>query len=327
MKIAIADLRQKMIGTLGKSFSETDANRIADILLWADMSGVGTMGIAKMTGTEPIQNIKPQKDVTIERDTKLSQLIDAGGWPAPMVCERAADVAIEKAKAHGFAIVGVHGTYSSNTTQAYYVDRIARQDLIGIMLSRSPGMLAPFNSIDPLFGANPIGFGFPTEEEPLIFDMTSAGITWYGMLLAKARGEQLPEGTAIDKDGQPTTDPATAMHGAFLPFDRGHKGSGIGMVVELMAGPLAASAFCDYKTFDKDYGTTIVAIDPELLVDVATFKRQCSELIKTVKQSRPQPGTESVRLPGERSRAAYQAARASGMVDVESTILKELGYM
>lgn len=326
MKIALKELREKVLRTLGQSFDPATSEQIADCLLWAEMSGIKPMGVAKMTGTEPVQNIKPTKDVAIERDTKLSQLIDAGGWPAPAVCGQATNVAIGKAKAHGFAIVGVHGTYSSNTAQAYYIDQIAHNDLIGIMMSRSPGMLAPFDSIDPLFGSNPLGFAFPTADEPIVFDMTSSAMTWSGMLLAKARGEQLPGGVAIDKDGNPTADPSEAMNGAFLSFDRSYKGSGIGMIVEIMAGPLAASAFCDYKTFDKDYGTIIMAIDPELLVDISTFKQQCSELAKIITQSRPKKGIDTVRLPGERARAAHKAAEASGFVDVDATVLRELGY-
>lgn len=326
MKISVNELRQKVIATLEQNFTKDQANRIADYLLWADMSGIKTQGIIKMTGTEPLQNVKPQHDIKIERDTKLSQLINAGAYPAPLVSQQATDVVIQKAKEHGFAIVGVHNTFSSNGAQAYYAERIAKEDLIGIVMARSPGSVAPFDSIDPLFGTNPIGFAFPTKDEPLVFDMATSAMTWYGLVLAKARGERIPENMAIDHDGNLTTDPEVAMKGALLPSDRDYKGSGMGLMVEVMAGPLAASAYCDCETFDKEWGSTFIAIDPGLLVDVEQFKANCSDLIAKVKASRKKPGVDAIRLPGERALAAREEAEASGMVEIDDVILRELGY-
>lgn len=327
MKLPILELRQKIIATLSENFTEEQANKIADYLLWADMSGNKTQGLIKMTGSEPLQKIVPKHDIKIERDTKLSQLINAGANPAPLVSQQATDTVIQKAKEHGFAIVGVHNTFSSNGAQAYYAERIAKENLIGIVLARSPGAVAVFDGIDPMFGTNPIGFSFPTSDEPLVFDMATSAMTWYGLVLARARGEKIPENMAIDKDGESTIDPGEAMNGALLPFDRGYKDAGLGMVVEIMAGPLVAAAYCDNKTFTEEWGSTFIAIDPSLLVDVETFKANCSDLIAKVKASRKREGAREIRLPGERARAAFKEAEASGMVEVEEAVVKELGYV
>lgn len=326
MQISISELHQKVLTTLTESFGEADAKRIADVILWAEMSGIKPMGIAKMIGSEPVQNEKAKAPVEIVHDTKLSQLINAHGAPAPLVCQQATDVVIEKAEEHGFAIVGVNNTFTSSAALAYYVDRIAQEDLIGISLSRSAGATAPFGSADPLFGTNPIAFAFPTNDEPILFDMATSVMTWTGLIIAQARGEQIPEGVAIDSDGNPTTDPSEAIKGAMFPFDHGYKGSGLGMVAEVMAGPLIASAFCDYKTFDKDYGNVFIAIDPELMVDVGKFKAECSEIAETIRKSRKQKDVKEIRVPGDRARAAYHEAERTGMVDVEDAVLKELGY-
>jgi LDH2 family malate/lactate/ureidoglycolate dehydrogenase len=327
MNIAINDLRNKVIGTLKENFTDEESARIAEYLLWAEMSGIKTQGLLKMTGTEPIQDIKPKHEIRIERDTKLSQLINAGAYPAPLVSQQATDVVIQKAKEHGFAIVSVHNTFSSNGAQAYYAERIAKADLIGIVMARSPGSTAPFDSIDPLFGTNPIGFSFPTQNEPLVFDMATSAMTFYGLILAKSKDEKIPENMAIDKDGNPTVDPAEAMSGAILPFDRGYKGSGLGMVVEMIAGPLASSAYCDYETYDKEWGSTFIAIDPELLVDIDKFKADSSDLISKVKNARRKAGVDSIRIPGERAASDYKTAIENGVVDVEDVILKQLGYI
>jgi L-2-hydroxycarboxylate dehydrogenase (NAD+) len=324
MKIAVAELRGKIINTLLEGFTEEQAGRIADYLVWAEMAGIKTQGIIKMTGTEPLQNIKPQHDIKIERDTKLSQLINAGAYPAPLVSQIATDVVIDKAKEHGFGLVGIHNTFSSNGAQAYYAERIAKEDLIGIVMARSPASTAAFDGIDPLFGTNPVGFSFPTMNDPLVFDAATSAMTFYGLILAKAKGEQIPDDMAIDKDGKPTNDPVAAMDGALLPFDKAYKGSGFGMVVETMAGPLVKAA---YGQLEGEWGSLFIAIDPNLLIDTNEFKTNVSELIKKIKSSRKKPGVDEIRLPGERANTSYKQANASGLVDVDDVILQQLGYV
>lgn len=327
MKISIKQLEQKMLGTFTeKGFSPADSQHVVDYLLWADMSGINTQGIIKMTGTEPLQDIQPKSEIKVERDTKLSQLIDGGANPAPLVSQRATDVVIVKAKEHGFGIVGVRNTYSSNGAQAFYAEKIAKEDLIGIVCSRSPASTAGFGSIDPIFGTNPIGFGFPTQGEPLVFDMATSAMTFYGLVLAKARGENIPDNMAMDKDGHPTNSPEEAMNGALLPFDRGYKSSGLGMVVEMLAGPLVNSAWVDNKTFTEEWGSLFIAIDPNLLIDTEVFKANASDMISKIKASRTAEGTEHIRLPGERATQSRKEAVQSGMVEIEEAILTQLGY-
>lgn len=326
MKIAIDDLRDKVELILCARFGKEDGARIADILLWADMSGIAPMGVAKMTGTEPIQSVTPLHEVRIERDTKLSQRINAGANPAPLVSLQATEAAIEKAKAHGMAIVGVHNTFSSNLTQAYYVEMMAEAGLIGIAMARGTSSSTGFNVIDPIFGTNPIGFGFPTDDEPLIFDMTTAAMTWSGLVLAKARGDRLPEGVAIDSLGNPTTDPAAAMAGATLPFDGSYKGSGLGLIVEALAGPLVGAGYAD-PSMESEYGSLFIAIDPELLIDRAVFKASSSDLINRIRSARTKDGSGPVRLPGERARASRKQALESGFVEIDDTIAAELGWL
>ncbi len=317
-----------MLATFAENgFSLEDSKRIWKYLLWAEMSGNSTQGIIKMTGTEPLQKIKPKHEIKIERDKKISQLIDGGANPAPLVSSHAADVAIQKAKEHGFGIAGVRNTFSSNGAQAYYAEKIAAADLIGIVCSRSPASTTGFGSIDSLFGTNPIGFGFPTSEGPFVFDMATSAMTFYGLVLAKSHGESIPENIAIDSEGNPTTNPRAAMDGALLSFDRSYKGAGLGMIVELLAGPLVNSAWVDNKTFTEEWGSLFIAIDPDLLVDVETFKANATDLIQKVKASRKAPGISEIRIPGEQGRMMRAEAMKTHLVDVDETILKELGYL
>lgn len=322
----ITELREKLLGTF-KDFDPKEANSIADYLLWAEMAGVKTQGMVKLVGNAPIQNVKPTGSIKVEKETGISQLINARNHLAIAVSQIAADAAISKAKENGIGIIGVHNFFTSDGSKAFYVEKIARAGLIGIFCNRSPSSVTGFGSIDPLFGTNPIGFGFPTNEEPLVFDMATSAMTFYGLLIAHAKGEKLPTNVAIDEDGNLTTDPSKALNGAILPFDRGFKGAGLGMVVEILAGPLVSAGWIDNKGQKLEWGALLIAINPNLLTDTDTFKNNCSDLIKKIKNSRKETGHQDIRLPGERARKEYNEALRSGFVEVDDAILQELKYI
>jgi LDH2 family malate/lactate/ureidoglycolate dehydrogenase len=149
-------------------------------------------------------------------------------------------------------------------------------------------------------------------------------MTYYGLVLAKARGETIPENMAIDKDGRPTTDPAAAMDGALLSFDRSYKGSGFAMVVEALTGPLLGGAWVDNATFKEEWGTTVMAIDPDLMVGREQFKENISDMIAKMKSSRVKEGG-SIRLPGENAQQQYKAAENSGEVEIDDAVASEIG--
>lgn len=323
MNVRISSLSKIVIATLRQTFSSEDAERIFEPLIWADMSGIDGQGVVKMTGTEPLHKTQIQHEIRIERDTKISRLLDAGGNPAQLATQLATDAAIEKALEHGIGVVGIHNTFASSGALAFYAQRLAARGLVGLVMARSPASTAAFGSRAPLFGTNPLAVSFPTDEEPLVFDMATSAMTWYGLVLAKARGIAIPANVAIDEQGDVTLDPIRAMDGALLPFDGGYKGSGLGMVVELMAGPLVGAG---YATLGGEWGSLVLAIDPNILVDGGAFRHHVSALRDTVRQAARRPGVEEIRLPGERARAAHRAAEASGEVTVDDFVLRELGY-
>lgn len=324
MKILIKDLEKKVSDVFSKSFNEEDSKILTDCLIWAEMCGTNTQGIIKMTRKNALQNIVADYPAKILRETPVSAIIDGGKNPAIVVAKKMVEIATKKAKETGIAIVGSINTYSSNGTQSYFVEKLANQDLIGIMMSKSPGSTAPFNSIDPLFGTNPIGFAFPTSDTPIIFDAATSAMTFFGVIEAKARGEKLPEGVAIDENGNLTTDPDTVIEkGALLPFGNSHKASGLSMLVELLTGPLINSAKFDPETFGKEWGTTLIAINPNILVDIDEFKANTSEFVKLIKNSRTK-GNEKIYFPHDRSRKNYDDCLASGFVEIDEIIYNQI---
>lgn len=323
MKIAINDLREKIIKVLSKNITKEDCESVADYLIYAEASGIKTQGIIKMTGSSPIQNIIADYPIKLEKDTPVSALIDGGKNLAIVVADKAVKIAAKKAKESGIAIVGARNTFSSNGSQSYYVEQLAKQDLVGIMMSRSPGSVAPFNSIDPLFGTNPIGYAFPTNDEPIVFDAATSAITYLGVMLAKAHNEELPVGVAIGKYGQPTTDPTEVMDdGALNPFGNSHKAAGFGMLVELLTGPFINGAYLDYKTYDKEWGTTIIAIDPNILTDINKLKTACSDFVTEVRNSRTREN-EKIYFPNDKAKSNYNESIKNGFIEIDEVIYKQ----
>lgn len=326
MKAKIADIEKLMTSTIASTYySPRQVKLIADVLLYAELTGKNTQGILKLLGTEPIQSIKPHYAPKKIKENKLSALIDGGGNPGALVSQEAIELAIQKCQKHGIGLVGTKNTYSSTGAIGYYAYKAAMKNLIGFVMAGSPATVAPYGGLDPIFGTNPMAFGFPTMNDPIIFDMATAAITWYGLVRAKTLGEKIPAGVAIDKDGNITTDPSEAMKGAILPFDKSYKGSGLGMVVQLLTGPLTGALFFDIAKKDGDWGNVFIAIDPDMLVGKEQFKKNSTRLVSLMKRSRANKNiTPTVRIPGETALGNLRKVQSSGSIDLEEKIFYEL---
>ena len=162
--------------------------------------------------------------------------------------------------------------------------------------------------MDTLLGTNPIAFAFPSNDEPVIIDMSMSATTHGGTNLLKAKGEILPEGVAIDSNGYPTTDPDAALRGAFRTWG-GHRGFGISLAVQML-GMLAGSG--PVVTDEHHYGLCFIVIDPATVLPNGDYLTRVSELRNLVNSSRPAPGNDRVRMPGEHSQALRKLAKQAG---------------
>ncbi|MDO8583181.1 MAG: Ldh family oxidoreductase [bacterium] len=323
MKVKLTQLKSLLKTILSsKYYSNSEAQDIAEVLMHAEMTGKNTQGVLKLIATPSLQDIKPEHKPKVIKSTKVSVLIDGGGNPGILVSKMAIKSVIDKCKKNGFAIVGTKNTFSSTGVIGYYAGEIAKNDFVGIVMAGSPGSVAPFGGIDPLFGTNPMAFGFPTNNWPIIFDAATSAITWYGLVRAKALGQKIPEGVAIDKEGNITTDPEKAMQGAILPFDKGYKSSGLSMVIELLTGPLVEAMYPGSK--NGGWGNLFIAIDPELLTTREKFKEGSTLLIKTLKKSRKAKGQDIIHIPGWKGLDRKEKIEKAGEMEVEDSLYKEL---
>jgi LDH2 family malate/lactate/ureidoglycolate dehydrogenase len=302
---------------LGIGYDAEQAGIIADHVIDAALCGYEYSGLAKILNIPEHRRFKqPRYRMKVLRETEVSALYDGGNNVGMLVMYHAARAAIDKAAAHGVAIIGVTNSWMSGRS-AYYMEMFARADLVGIHTASSARSVAPFGGTKAALGTNPIAFGLPSSCGPVVFDMGTSAFIGTDLAYRERLGQLLPEGVAVDADGRPTRDPTQARLGALLPFG-GYKGFGLAFIVQAF-GVLAGSALDP----GKDDGYLFVAFKPDLLVSRDEFKGQLSELVKRIKDIPRQPGIEEIRIPGERALRSREQALRDG-IEIDRAIYDAL---
>lgn len=302
-------------------YVDAEAAIIADHLIDAELCGYGYSGLAKILNIAANPRSKKQRrPLTVVRENAVSALVDGGNNLGMLSVHRATSIAIDKAKQSGIAVVGVYDTFNSGRN-AYYLELIAQADLLGIHFVSSSPQVAPLGGANRILGTNPIAFGIPTANDPLIFDMGTAAIMGSDFMLKERLHELLPEGVAIDREGNPTRDPAKARAGSLLTFG-GYKGFGLSLCIQMM-GLLAGAASAD----EKYYGFVLLAIDPAMLVPLDVFKREATALIEKIKSAPRQPGVAEIRLPSERAMRERAMRQQAGTIVIARPVYDALRSM
>jgi LDH2 family malate/lactate/ureidoglycolate dehydrogenase len=306
----------------GIGYDDEEARIIADHVIDAALCGYEYSGLAKILNIpEHPRFAQPRRPMTIVHETEVSALYDGGNNNGMIAMYHAANAAIAKAAAHGISVIGVSDSWMSGRS-AYFVEMIARAGLVAIHTASSGGAVAPHGGSQPVLGTNPIAFAFPGEDGPLVLDMGTSAFMGTDLALRVRLGTPLPEGVAIDRDGNPTRDAKAARDGALLPFG-GHKGFGLGLIVAafglLGGGALGANTNGGGKTD----GYVFIAFRPDLLVPLADLERELAALIARVKAVPPLPGFSEIRIPGEQS-ARNRARLAREGLDIDRLVLDRL---
>jgi len=199
--------------------------------------------------------------------------------------------------------------------------QIAQRGLIAVVLAQSPEYVAPHGAAVALYGTNPIAVGIPSAgDAPLVLDMATSAYSWWGVMECATAGRPLPAGVAQDADGAPTVDPQAVLSGgALLSFDRSHKGSALGLIVELLAGPLAGAAVKD-KAAARNWGNLVLAVDPALLGSAEEFRNRVADVLARVKAAPCLPGVRHIALPGERGDTLAADRLAQDRVPMEGNL-------
>ena len=311
IRLSVEEARNHSEGALrGIGYDAEEARIIADHVIDAALCGYEYSGLAKILNIpEHRRFARPRYAMKILRETEVSTLYDGGNNVGMLAMYHAAKAVIEKAENRGIAVVGVTNSWMSGRS-AYYVEMIAKANLVGIHTASSARSVAPFGGTRAALGTNPIAFGMPSSRGPVVLDMGTSAFMGTDLAYRARLGQLLPEGVAIDAEGLPTRDPELARLGALLPFG-GYKGFGLAFIIQAF-GVLAGSAFNP----DKDDGYLFMVFKPDLLIGLKDFTRQVSELIDRIKSTPRQPGVDEIRIPSERAfRTREQGLREGIEID------------
>ena len=321
MIISIQDLTTLCNKAIIKyGYSNEEAEIILGMLMYAQLRG-NDQGIVKLIG-DGIPKNRFSKEPAIEKETPTTAIINANLSMEAIAMELAVDIAAKKAKIMGIAIVGVHSGDGSSGAIGYWSRKVAEEGLIGIAMSSYPyAMVPPHGSYEPLFCTNPIAWGVPTDGEPIVLDMSSSGISYYGLIEAKTQGIQVAEGLGFDKDGNETTDPSEIMQGSIRPFDKGPKGAGLALMVQIIGGALVGGDFLNES--DND-GNVIIAVDPESMIGMRRFTQEISKIKAAMKKAKKLEGVDEVFVPGERGDRVRSEILDGGEIEVEDNLLNSL---
>jgi L-2-hydroxycarboxylate dehydrogenase (NAD+) len=324
MKVKLEDLKtQVKKALLHYGYTDEESSVIGEVLLYAQLRG-NNQGIVKLIGNG-IPKAKDAGEIGIEKDTKLSALISGNKNHAMVVVNKAVDLAIQKAKEHGMGIVGVNSINTSSGALGFYSKKIAKENLIGLVFAGSSETVATDGSYEPIFGTNPLSFGVPTENEPWVLDMATAYMAYFGLVEAATAGKSIPEGIAYDKDGNLTTDPNLALDGALRTFDKGYKGSGLSMMVQILTGPLVGASFTGIGDVANNWsGHLVLAIDPELLGGLDEVKNGVTQMIERVKSTKKLSGVDEILVASERGNRQTKQALETGEIEIEDNLYRKL---
>lgn len=245
-------LVREQIATVYRGLGQpaADAEITAEVLLASDLCGVESHGIALVDYHASLYRsgeITPGAPLAVLRETPVSVAFDANGGPGPVQGVRAVRRCLEKAQASGLCLATVRNSTHFGMA-GYYAKLASDAGLIGIALTNSGSLTAPTFGARAMLGSNPIAVAVPAGDEwpAILLDMSTSTVAWGKVSLAMRAGKPIPAGWGLDETGRPTTDPNAVDMLTPLGGERvtsGHKGYGLGLIVDVLCGPLGGGGF------------------------------------------------------------------------------------
>jgi L-2-hydroxycarboxylate dehydrogenase (NAD+) len=319
---------------------DNDAMTVAGLMAQADLQGSDGHGVSRLPQyARRIKaggfNVRP--DIHVVHEHASTALLNGDNGMGHLVMKRAAEIAIEKARATGIGWVNSQFSNHAGPASLYATMPLAH-DMIGLYFAvGNANHLPPWGGLDMLLSTNPIAAAIPADcEKPIVLDMATT-VAAYGKVKTKAlRGETMPEGWMVDRTGKPLTDPKRAEEGMLLPLggmEAGYKGYGLAMIIGLLAGTLGGAAMGkDVIDFNQDddsvtnTGQAIAAISIAAFGEVARFKAAVDTLVRDFRASSRMPGVDRIVVPGERSEET-RAARGRHGIPVAPALMRGLDQL
>lgn len=310
---------------VASNVSPENARSVATALVQAEIDGQkghGFSRVASYAAQAKSGKVNGHAVPEIDHRFPAAAVIDAKNGFAFPALDLAIDAVVERAIENGVAAVAIKNSHHCGQL-ANHVERVARKGVIALMVANSPKAMAPWGGSAAVFGTNPIAFAVPRSSgEPLVIDLSLSKVARGKIMAASKSGEGIPEGWALDADGNPTTDPTAALAGTMIPMGDA-KGAALALVVEILSATLTGAnhAFEASSFFDADgpppgVGQTLIGFNPGLSIGEG-FAERLETLLSAILM---QDGT---RLPGGNKATARRDADETG-IDIPDHLLSDL---
>ena len=290
----------------GLGANEEEAFIQADVWTEADLRGIHSHGVQRL----PVMVTRIQKgllkvNVMPERTWSTPSVLNVDGKDGfgTAISETSLRELTPAARKHGVGVLTVRNAAHIGMV-GYYAERRALDGLVCIAFTTTEVLVHPFGGAEALVGTNPIAIGIPANPRPFVLDMATSVSAMGKIIAMKHRGEKIPEGWAVDKDGRPTTDPEEAIHGSLSPAG-GPKGYGLGIAIAMLGGLLPGTEIGRkvLGTLDTDYRCTVgdlfILLDPQAFPGATTLANGVKGYLDDLRASRPAVGFKQVMVPGD----------------------------
>jgi LDH2 family malate/lactate/ureidoglycolate dehydrogenase len=302
------------------------AEVVSDQLILANLRGVDSHGIIRL----PVYvrgilegDINPNPKIKILKEGTSYLLVDGDNGIGQVVALKTTELVIKKARESGVCVAGIRNLKHIGML-AYYVLKIVDNGMVGLVTANASPNIAPLGCKKPITGTNPLAIGFPVSgRPPIILDMAMSVVARGKILVAAHKGERIPEGWAMNKEGRMTTDPKEAIEGILLPFG-GYKGFGLAVAIDILCGIVLGGGYSlkMRRSFYSQGGVVIGAVDVGVFRPYNEYLMEIEEYIKEVKATPTADGSE-VLLPGEPEYRNY-LDRVKNGIPIDDETLKEL---
>src|SRR5712672_510176 len=334
-RIPAAALRAFLIDALRAcGLNEPDAATVAGAMLEADLTGSDAHGVFRLPGyVKALKRgaMNPRANIRVLERGPATALIDGDHGMGHVVMTYAANLAVELARQSGIGWVGARRSNHAGAGAIYSAIPLAH-GMVGIYgAASSVNHMAPWGGTEALIGTNPIAGAIPAgNEAPVVLDIATSLASNGAIRTHELEGRPMPEGWVQNrKDGAPITDPGAISQGTYLPMG-GYKGSGLSIVIGLLAGPLNGAAFGrDIRDFaappdgELNVGQFVIALDVARFVPPDVFKAEVDRHIRELASSRRLPGSDEIRVPGT-GRAARRSEREKNGVPLPATLVAQV---
>ena len=300
--------------------TEANASRVAEALVSSHLAGVDPHGVWHLAGY--VRDVRdgylvPTAVPEIVSETTATALV-TGNWTFGFVAAKyAMELAIQKAEKQGVSVVGIVRCGHIGRLGEYN-EMAAAEGMVSMVwaggYSEDQQTTMPYGGLKPILHTNPLSMGFPAGDEvPMILDFATTGVSGSKVVQARDRGEKLPPGCIVDKDGNPTTNPEEFFNGGgHLPFG-GHKGYAIMLAVETLGRILTGSdSYAEIHRgglYNRHQGITIVVVKADVFQPLGDFTTRVDDLERRIRAVPPAPGFKEVLVPGDLESRSREARR------------------